>query len=93
MAARLRQRHQDEIKAKIQASQLVNLLQDHALTGEYQGNEVNPSRIDAAKFLLNKVLSNAPQQTELTGADGGAIETKVDTTLSPSDAYLKMIGK
>lgn len=76
MAARLRQRHQDEIKAKIQASQLVNLLQDHALTGMYQGGEVNPSRIDAAKFLLNKIISNAPQLTEITGEDGGAIEVK-----------------
>jgi len=71
MAARLRQRHQDDIKAKIQASQLVQLLQDHAFTGTYRGHEINPSRIDAAKFLLNKIISNAP--TEVSGPDGDSI--------------------
>jgi hypothetical protein len=76
MATRLRQRHQDEIKQKIQGSQLVNLLQEHALTGEFQGQEVSATRIDAAKFLLNKIISNAPQLTEITGEDGGAIEVK-----------------
>lgn len=69
MAARLRARHQDEVKAKIQASQLVNLLQNHALKG---GDNINPTRVDAAKFLLNKLLSNAP--TEVSGPDGGPVE-------------------
>lgn len=68
MAARLRARHQDEVKAKIQASQLVNLLQDHAL----KGRELDSTRVDSAKFLLNKLLSNAP--TEVSGPDGGPIE-------------------
>lgn len=57
MAARLRLRHQEDVKAKIKASQLVNFLQNHALT---DGSEASQSRIDAAKFLLNKVLSNPP---------------------------------
>jgi hypothetical protein len=60
MALRLRLRHQDEVKRKIQASQLVNLLQDHAL----KGKELDSTRVDSAKFLLNKLLSNAP--TEVT---------------------------
>lgn len=68
MAARLRARHQDEIKDKIRASQLVNLLQDHAL----EGKDIDSTRIDAAKFLLNKLLSNAP--TEVSGPDGGPVE-------------------
>jgi hypothetical protein len=68
MAARLNNRHQQSVKDRIQASQLVNLLQDHAL----KGTEVTPSRLDSAKFLLNKVLSNAPieQYTEMNNVDG-----------------------
>jgi hypothetical protein len=69
MAARLRPRHQEEVKAKIQASQLLNFLQKHALNGK---DVVNPTRIDAAKFLLNKLLSNAP--TEVSGPDGGPVQ-------------------
>jgi len=68
MAARIRKYHQEEVKAKIQASQLVNFLQNHAL----EGSDAHPSRIDAAKFLLNKLVSNAPtevdQKTELSGS-------------------------
>ena len=67
MAARIRKYHQEEIKAKIQASQLVNFLQNHALSE----SEAKPSQVDAAKFLLNKLISNAPteveQKTELSG--------------------------
>jgi phage terminase small subunit len=43
--------------------------------------------------LLGKHLKLFTDKTELTGANGGAIEMKVDATLSPSDAYLKMLGK
>ena len=71
MAARLRPKHQDEIKAKIQGTQLKKLLEDYALTGIYNGVEINSNRIDAAKFLLNKLISNAPteieQKTEFSG--------------------------
>jgi len=34
MAERLRKRHQDEVRTKIQTSQLINVLQDHALNGQ-----------------------------------------------------------
>ena len=69
MAARtLRPKHQEEVKTKIQTSQLINLLQNHALGNSE--NELKPSQLDAAKFLLNKTISNAPtevaQKTELT---------------------------
>lgn len=65
MAARtLRPRHQEEIKAKIQGVQLQIMLQEHALTGFYNGIEVSASRIDAAKFLLNKLISNAPTEID-----------------------------
>ena len=69
MAKRIRAYHQEEVKAKIQASQLINQLQNHALG--LTENELKPTQIDAAKFLLNKILSNAPtqieQDTELSG--------------------------
>ena len=62
MAKRIRAHHQEEVKAKIQASQLINVLQNHALGSSE--NELKPTQIDAAKFLLNKILSNAPTQIE-----------------------------
>lgn len=70
MAARLRAHHQEDVKKKIQASQLVNLLQDHAL----KGKELDSTRVDSAKFLLNKLLSNAP--TEVSGPDGGPVSVE-----------------
>lgn len=70
MAARLRPRHQEEVKQKIRASQLVNLLQDHALDGK----DLDSTRVDSAKFLLNKLLSNAP--TEVSGPDGGPVKVE-----------------
>ena len=71
MAERLRTRHQEEVKTKIQSSQLVNFLQNHALVGD---EEVKQSRIDAAKFLLNKTLSNAVTEIEQTTEHRGSIE-------------------
>ena len=70
MAARIRRQHQDEVRARIQVVQLVNFLEAVALTGkDTGGQEVNPARIQAAKILLDKSISNAP--TEITGEDGG----------------------
>lgn len=77
MAARLKTRHQEDIKAKIQGVQLALMLQEHALTGSYNDVEISPTRIDAAKFLLNKLVSNAPNQTELSGPDGKSISLRV----------------
>jgi hypothetical protein len=60
MAARLRQTHQEEVKEKIQTSQLINRLNNH-IDGTI---ELSTSQIDAIKFLVNKRLSNAPTITE-----------------------------
>ena len=76
MAARLNRRHQDMIRQKIQASQLIKRLQNHA-NGEL---ELTSTQIDAAKFLINKTLSNAPQIQEHSGPDGEAIPTELKTT-------------
>ena len=57
MAARLRARHQDEIRAKIQASQLINVLQNHAL-GKDESSELSSSRLKAIEILLRKSVSD-----------------------------------
>jgi len=56
MAARKQPNHTPDIRAKIQASQLVNMLNELALTGLYQGVQVSPERIKAAQILLAKAL-------------------------------------
>lgn len=52
MAARLRNTHQDDVRAKIQTSQLVNRLNDHAL-GKI---ELSASQIKAIEILIRKTL-------------------------------------
>ena len=62
MAARLKPRHQDEIRDKIKTSQLINRLENHAL----DELDLKPSQIKAIEILLNKTLPNL-QSTELSG--------------------------
>lgn len=62
MAARLRVKHQDEIRTKIQTSQLVNVLQDHALG---KTEEISASRMKAIEILLRKSL---PDLSQVQGA-------------------------
>lgn len=65
MAARkMRVRHQDEVRAKIQASCLIDRLHKHA-KGEV---EMSATQVQAAKILLDKAVSNAP--TEISGPGG-----------------------
>lgn len=67
MAARkLRPRHTDEIRQKIQTSQLVNRLTDHALGSV----EMSSTQIRAAEILLSKSLGDAPKIVEGPGDDG-----------------------
>ena len=54
MAERLRKRHQEEIRTKIQTSQLVNVLQNHALG--LSENEISATRMKAIELLLKKSL-------------------------------------
>ncbi len=55
MAARLNHLHQEDIRRKIQASQLINVLQDHALNGE---SEISASRMKAIEILLRKSVAD-----------------------------------
>lgn len=68
MAARLNKRHQDSVRAKIQASQLVNRLQDHAL-----GNiELTAEQIRSCDILLKKSVPDLKQVEHVTD-DGQAL--------------------
>lgn len=55
MAARLNKLHQEDIRQKIQASQLINVLQKHAL-GETE--ELSMSRMKAIEILLRKSIAD-----------------------------------
>ena len=71
MAARLRATHQADVRRKIQASQIINRLQDY-----FQGKvELTQGQIQSAKILLDKSVSNAP--TELSGVDGGPLTVEI----------------
>ena len=52
MAARLHLKHQDSIRTKIQASQLVNALQNHV----HGKNEMSQTQVRAAEILLKKTV-------------------------------------
>lgn len=57
-------RHQDDVRAKIQASQLINVLQNHALGTS--DAEITASRMKAIEILLKKSLPDL-SSVELTG--------------------------
>ena len=76
MAERLRKRHQEEIRTKIQTSQLVNVLQNHALG--LSENEITPTRMKAIELLLKKSLPDLTS-TEITGDPDAPLEVKVVT--------------
>jgi hypothetical protein len=66
MAARLRKTHQDDVRKKIQVSQLLNVLQNHAL-GDIA--ELPASRLKAIEILLRKTLPDL-SQIQGTGENG-----------------------
>lgn len=66
MAARLRKNHQDEVRAKIQASQLINRLTDCA-TGKVT---LTSQQVTAIKILLDKSLPNLSDVKIDTGSSG-----------------------
>lgn len=79
MAARKKPLHPvkiENMKEKIKTTLLIKMLQDHAL----DDNDVSNSRIDAAKFLLNKVMSNAPVLTETDMNMSGNVDLNVAVT-------------
>lgn len=75
MAARtLRPRHQDEIRDKIQTSQLINKLQKHALSDDE--SEITSSRMKAIEILLRKTLPDLTA-TELSSDPDNPLITSI----------------
>lgn len=68
MAERMRKTHQEDVRKKIQVSNILTRLYKH-VEGEI---EMTPAQVTSAKILLDKSISNAP--TEISGPDGGPIE-------------------
>lgn len=73
MAARKQLWHPDEVRQKIQTSQLINRLTTHALSDE---PIMDASQVAAAKTLIAKVLPDLKVQ-EITGANGGPLQHEV----------------
>lgn len=73
MAARkMTKLHQDDVRSKIQASQLVNVLQNHAL----KGGEFSPTRMKAIEILLKKSLPDL-SSVEVSGPGGDALTVQI----------------
>lgn len=81
MAARINKLHQDSVRAKIQASQLVNRLTDHALGL----TELKNSQIKAIEILLKKTIPDL-SSVELKGDGDNPIVHSVEFTIvDPKD--------
>lgn len=82
MAARtLRPKHQDEVRTKIQASQLINVLQNHALG---KTEELSASRLKAIEILLKKSVPDV-SSVELTGDAENPVSMVTKVTLEVVD--------
>lgn len=62
-------RHNDETRAKIKTTQLINRLQTHVMSNKPL---LDASQVNAAKTLLNKVLPDL-KVAEITGEGGGPL--------------------
>ena len=76
MAARHNLKQTQRTREKIQASQLINRLTNHAL-GDL---EMSATQVNAAKILLNKILPDL-KAMEMTGTDGNPINLNHTLTI------------
>lgn len=79
--------HQDDVRKKIQASQLLNRLTDHAF-GEV---ELSQSQIKAIEILLKKSLPDL-SAVELTGAGGGPVESVLNVSGLSTAALAELVA-
>jgi len=77
MAERLRKKHSEQSRTKIQTTQLINVLQNHALG---LTEEIKPSRMKAIEILLKKALPDL-QSTEITGDESAPLGIKVVSSI------------
>lgn len=79
MAARIvKIRHDEETRAKIQTSQLLNRLNDHV----FNGTEVSPTQMKAIEILLRKTLPDLSAVT-VSGDDDNPLNVihKIETVI------------
>lgn len=74
MAARLNPRHSDMVRAKIQATQLINVLQNHAL-GNEDAQDLSASRLKAIEILLRKSVPDL-QSVQISGDEENPVVIK-----------------
>ena len=80
MAARLRKTHQDDVRSKIQASQIVNRLVDHG----FGKIELTPAQVRSLEIVLKKVLPDL-SAIELSGDEDNPIEVVTRVELVDGD--------
>lgn len=78
MPARLRKMHQDDVRTKIQTSQLLNRLTDHAL-GQNKV-ELSPTQVRAIEVLLKKTLPDL-SNVEVSGDEDRPLVHEVRRTI------------
>jgi len=71
MAARKQRWHPDEVRKRIQASQLINRLQANAVSPEPL---MDASQVQSARILLNKVLPDL-SSTTIAGDEKNPVKT------------------
>lgn len=76
MPARKRVPLSQATRDRIQVTNLVEMLQEYALTGLYHGKSVDKSRIKSAEILLRKVLPDL-KQIDVSGQEGGPLEVHI----------------
>jgi hypothetical protein len=69
--------HQDDVRAKIQVSQLINVLTNHALSAD--SPELSSSRLKAIEILLRKSLPDL-SSVEVSGDPNNPVKTSLEVT-------------
>lgn len=81
-------RHQDDVRAKIQADRLIQYLQAGIFGTKFQGKDVvlETAKVNAINILLKKTLPDLTA-TELTGKDGKDLPSGIQVTfVNPASA-------
>jgi hypothetical protein len=81
MAARLRKTHQDDVRSKIQVSNLITRLHKYA-NGELSDEDISPTRLNAIKLLLSKALPDL-QSIEHSGKIENELSGSVEIASRP----------
>lgn len=68
--------HQDDVRKKIQVTQLLKVLQEHALTGD---GEFSMTRMKAIEILLRKSIADLSAVT-VSGDKNNPLETSLTVT-------------